>query len=156
MSTSAQEIARNAAIADAEKPSQVGAFISVDVDRENRVSTFLFDADLAGYKGWRWCVTIAEIEDGATPTICDVVVIPGPESLLAPEWVEYRDRILPEDIQPGVIVPSILDDTRLVPGVHSLIQDEDLDPSQVFDLGLSRARVLSIEGRDQASKRWYA
>ena len=70
MSTSAQEIARNAAIADAEKPSQVGAFISVDVDRENRVSTFLFDADLAGYKGWRWCVTVAEVEDGATPTIC--------------------------------------------------------------------------------------
>jgi hypothetical protein len=40
--------------------------------------------------------------------------------------------------------------------VHSLIQDEELDPAQVFDLGLSRARVLSIEGRDQASKRWYA
>jgi hypothetical protein len=63
---------------------------------------------------------------------------------------------MPEDIQPGVIVPSILDDTRLAPGVHSLIQDEELDPAQVFDLGLSRARVLSIEGRDQASRRWYA
>jgi hypothetical protein len=156
MTMSAQEIARNAAIADAEKPLQVGAFISVDIDSENRVSTFLFEADLAGYKGWRWCVTVAEVEDGATPTICDVVVLPGPDSLIAPEWVEYRDRILPEDIQPGVIVPSILDDSRLAPGVHSLIQDEDLDPVQVFDLGLSRARVLSIEGRDQASKRWYA
>ena len=118
---SAQEIARNAAIADAEQPSQVGAFISVDIDSENRVSTFLFEADLAGYKGWRWCVTVAEVEDGATPTICDVVVLPGPDSLIAPEWIEYRDRILPEDIQPGVIVPSILDDTRLAPGVHSLI-----------------------------------
>jgi hypothetical protein len=153
---SAQEIARNAAIADAEKPSQVGTFISVDIDNENRVSTFLFEADLAGYKGWRWCVTVAEVEDGATPTICDVVVLPGPDSLIAPDWIEYRDRILPEDIQPGVIVPSILDDSRLAPGVHSLIHDEDLDSVQVFDLGLSRARVLSIEGRDQASKRWYA
>ena len=153
---SVQEIARNAAIADAEKPAQVGKFISVDIDRDKRVSTFLFEADLAGYQGWRWCVTVAEVEDGATPTICDVVVLPGPDSLIAPEWVEYRDRILPEDIQPGVIVPSILDDTRLAPGVHSLIHDEELDPMQVFDLGLSRARVLSIEGRDQASKRWYA
>jgi hypothetical protein len=39
--------------------------------------------------------------------------------------------------------------------VHSLIADEELDAIQVFDLGLGRARVMSIEGRDQASKRWY-
>jgi hypothetical protein len=51
MTMSAQEIARNAAIADAEKPAQVGKFISVDIDRDNRVSTFLFEADLAGYQG---------------------------------------------------------------------------------------------------------
>jgi hypothetical protein len=35
------------------------------------------------------------------------------------------------------------------------LQDEELDATQVFDLGLLRPRVLSIEGRDQASKRWY-
>ena len=48
MTMSAQEIARNAAIADAEKATQVGAFISVDIDSDNRVSTYLFEADLAG------------------------------------------------------------------------------------------------------------
>ena len=61
MTMSAQEIARNAAITDAEKPAQVGAFISVDIDRDNRVSTFLFEADLAGYQGWRWCVTSSQV-----------------------------------------------------------------------------------------------
>jgi hypothetical protein len=65
------------------------------------------------------------------------------------------ERILPEDIQPGVIVPSVLEDTRLVPGINALAQDEGLDATEVFDLGLMRPRVLSIEGRDQASKRWY-
>jgi hypothetical protein len=74
---------------------------------------------------------------------------------MAPEWIEYKDRILPEDIQPGVIVPSVLDDTRLAPGANALIQDEDLDAAQIYELGLARPRVLSIEGRDQASKRWY-
>jgi hypothetical protein len=82
--------------------------------------------------------------------------LPGPDSLLAPDWIEYKDRIQPEDIQPGVIVPSVLDDTRLVPGINSLIQDEELGATEVFDLGLLRPRVLSIEGRDQASKRWYS
>ena len=144
-----------AALADAEFASQVGEFISVEYDDENRVATYLFAADIKGYLGWRWCITVAKVDEDAEPTICDVVILPGPDSLLAPEHIPYRDRIQPDDIQPGVIVPSVLEDTRLVPGQNALAQDEDLDPAQVFDLGLMRPRVLSIEGRDQASKRWY-
>lgn len=149
------ELARSAAIADAGNPELVGADVSVEIDDDGRVETYLFEAHLAGYKGWRWCVTIAKVDKNSEPTICDVVVLPGPDALLAPEWVAYRDRIQPGDVGVGDIVPSSLDDTRLVPSVHSLIADEDLDAMQVFDLGLGRARVMSIEGRDQASKRWY-
>lgn len=149
------ELARSAAIADAGNSELVGADVSVEIDDDGRVETYLFEAHLAGYKGWRWCVTIAKVDKKSEPTICDVVVLPGPDALLAPEWVAYRDRIQPGDVGVGDIVPSSLDDTRLVPSVHSLIADEDLDAMQVFDLGLGRARVMSIEGRDQASKRWY-
>ena len=149
------ELARSAAIADAGNQELVGADVSVEIDDDGRVETYLFEANLAGYKGWRWCVTIAIVDKKSEPTICDVVVLPGPDALLAPEWVAYRDRIQPGDVGVGDIVPSSLDDTRLVPSVHSLIADEDLDAMQVFDLGLGRARVMSIEGRDQASKRWY-
>jgi len=149
------ELARSAAIADAGNPELVGADVSVEIDDDGRVETYLFEAHLAGYKGWRWCVTIAKVDKKSEPTICYVVVLPGPDALLAPEWVAYRDRIQPGDVGVGDIVPSSLDDTRLVPSVHSLIADEDLDAMQVFDLGLVRARVMSIEGRDQASKRWY-
>jgi hypothetical protein len=149
------EQARSAAIADAGNPELVGADVSVEIDDDGRVETYLFEANLAGYRGWRWCVTIAIVDKKSEPTICDVVVLPGPDALLAPEWVAYRDRIQPGDVGVGDIVPSSLDDTRLVPSVHSLIADEDLDAMQVFDLGLGRARVMSIEGRDQASKRWY-
>ena len=149
------ELARSAAIADAGNPELVGADVSVEIDDDGRVETYLFEGNLAGYKGWRWCVTIAIVDKKSEPTICDVVVLPGPDALLAPEWVAYRDRIQPGDVGVGDIVPSSLDDTRLVPSVHSLIADEELDAMQVFDLGLGRARVMSIEGRDQASKRWY-
>ncbi len=95
------------------------------------------------------------VDEDATLTVCDVVILPGPDSLLAPDHIPYRDRIQPEDIQPGVIVPSVLEDTRLVPGAHALVQDEDLDATEVFDLGLMRPRVLSIEGRDQARTRYF-
>ncbi len=152
----AQYVAREAALAEAEFATQVGDFISVDFDDENRIATYLFNADIPGYRGWRWAVTIAKVDEDTAATICDVVVLPGPDSLLAPDHVPYRDRILPADITPGVIVPSLLDDTRLVPGAAALPQDEDLDATQIFELGLMRPRVMSIEGRDQASKRWYA
>ena len=152
---SVESVARDAALADAEFATQVGDFVSVDYDDENRVATYLFAADIAGYRGWRWCITVAKVDEDATPTVCDVVILPGPDSLLAPDHIPYMDRILPEDITPGVIVPSILEDTRLVPGTNALVQDEDLDATETFDLGLMRPRVLSIEGRDQASKRWY-
>ena len=151
----AESIARGAALAEAEFATQVGDFISVEYDDDNRIATYLFAADISGYKGWRWGITIAKVDEDSEPTICDVVVLPGPDSLIAPDHVPYRDRIVPEDITPGVIVPSLLDDTRLVPGAAALPQDEDLDATQIFDLGLMRPRVLSIEGRDQASKRWY-
>ena len=150
----AESVARDAALADAEFATQVGDFVSVEYDDDNRVATYLFDAVIAGYVGWRWCITLAKVDKDAEPTICDVVILPGPDSLIAPDHIPYMDRILPEDIEPGVIVPSILEDTRLVPGVNALVQDEDLDATQVFELGLARPRVLSIEGRDQASKRW--
>ena len=149
------ELARSAAIADAGSADLVGADVSVEIDDDGRLETYLFEAHLAGYKGWRWCVTIAIVDKKSEPTICDVVVLPGPDALLAPEWVAYRDRIQPGDVGVGDIVPSSLDDTRLVPSIHSLIADEELDAMQVFELGLGRARVMSIEGRDQASKRWY-
>lgn len=151
----ARDLAFEAAKAEAENLTDVGSFVAVEYSDDNRVASYLFEAKMQGYKGWRWCITVAKVDGDLTPTICDVVVIPGPESLLAPDWVEYRDRIQPEDIEPGIIVPSTRDDTRLVPGVNELIHEEDLSPSEQFDLGIIRPRVLSIEGRDQASKRWY-
>ena len=151
----AESVARDAALADAEFATQVGDLVSVEYDDDNRLATYLFAADIAGYRGWRWCITVAKVDEDATPTVCDVVILPGPDSLLAPDHIPYMDRILPEDITPGVIVPSVLEDTRLVPGVNALVQDEELDATENFDLGLMRPRVLSIEGRDQASKRWY-
>jgi hypothetical protein len=151
----AKDLARNAALDQAEKRDQVGGFVSVDFDDENRVATYLFEANLSGYKGWRWCITIAKVDADSQPTICDVVVLPGPDALRAPEWIPYRDRILPGDVGVGDIVPSSLDDARLVPGAQALPQDEDLDTAMAIELGLGRARVMSIEGRDQAAKRWY-
>ena len=151
----AKDLARAALLENAEKREHVGSFISVEFDDDNRVATYLFESHLNGYKGWRWCVTVAKVDEESQPTICDVVVLPGPDALLAPAWIPYRDRIEPGDVGVGDIVPSSLDDTRLVPGQQALPADEDLDTALAIELGFGRSRVMSIEGRDQAAKRWY-
>lgn len=149
----AAEQARAAAIEDANNSAFVGELHSVDND--DRIATYLFEASLPGYHGWRWAVTVAKLDDQSPSTICDVVLLPGSESLLAPDWIPYKDRIQPGDLGVGDIIPTSADDERLVPGFASLPGDEELDPSQLFEFGLGRARVLSIVGRDAASKRWY-
>jgi hypothetical protein len=151
----ALDLARAALLAGVAEAKHVGDFISEDVDTQGRMASYLFEASLPGYKGWRWVVTAIKVEEKSDPTICDVVLLPGPDSLLAPEWIPYADRIAPGDIGVGDILPSSLDDARLVPGYAALPGDEELEEIQFWELGLGRARVMSIEGRDQASKRWY-
>lgn len=151
----ALDFARATVLEDAGDPKLVGEYISVDFDEEGRIASYLFEALLPAYKGWRWVVTIAKTDEDSAPTICDVVVLPGPDSLLAPAWVPYLDRLQPGDVGVGDVVPSSIDDARLVPGFAALPADEDLDATQIWELGLGRARVMSIEGRDQASKRWH-
>ncbi len=152
----ALELARQAVLADAGNAKYVGEFLDADFDADSRLASYLFEAFLPGYKGWRWVVTAVKVDEDSHPTICDVVLLPGPDSLLAPEWVPYIERIQPGDIGVGDILPSVADDDRLVPGFAALPGDEEMDAVQVWELGLGRPRVMSIEGRDQASKRWYA
>ena len=148
----AAALARSAAIEDAKNKDYVGELLSIDSD-EDHLASYLFSASLPGYVGWRWAVTIAKV-DGGSPTICDVVLLPGPDSILAPEWIPYSNRITADDVVAGTIVPTAPDDARLVPASSVLPSDEELDLHELFELGAGRLRVLSIEGRDQAAKRW--
>jgi hypothetical protein len=147
------DLARAAAIEDAKNEKFVGAQISVESD-DDHVATYLFEAFLTGYVGWHWAVTVAKVDSHSAPTICDVVLLPGAEALLAPEWIPYSSRITADDVGVGTIVPTAADDARLVPASAVLPTDEELDLHELFELGAGRLRVLSIEGRDQAAKRW--
>lgn len=132
-------------------------------DEGEHVLSHFFDCLRAGYRGWRWSVTVARVPEDRAITIDEVVMIPGSDSITAPEWVPYKERIQPGDMSPGDLLPVEDDDVRLVPAY--LVGDSAIDPldsqgraqmRQVADdLGLGRVRTLSVEGRDQAVQRWY-
>jgi Protein of unknown function (DUF3027) len=130
------------------------------VAEDERVTTHLFACTRAGYRGWRWAVTVARAPRLKSVTVDEVVLLPGDDAITAPAWLPYRDRIQPGDLSPGDILPTEEDDARLVPGYLSgdpgdEIVDQDTVREAIYELGLGRARVLSLEGRDLAAERWY-
>ena len=70
----------------------VGEHVGTIVEDE-RVLTHLFECPHPGYRGWRWAVTMSRALRGRNVTVNEVVLIPGDDSLLAPEWVPWRDRV---------------------------------------------------------------
>jgi hypothetical protein len=70
----------------------LGKFIEV-IEETEGVSTFLWEANQPGYLGWRWSVTIAQVDLETEPTLSEVVLVPGPDSLIAPNWIPWADRL---------------------------------------------------------------
>lgn len=49
-------------------------------------------------------------------TLDEVVLLPGPDAVLAPEWVPWSERLRPGDMGPGDLLPTDAEDLRLEPG----------------------------------------
>lgn len=155
----------------------VGEHAGVSADDE-RVATHLFASLDHAYKGWRWAVTVSRASRSKTVTISEIVLLPGPDSLLAPDWVPWSERVRPGDLGVGDLMPASSDDERLVPA--SMLEGDDgvldWDDSANWEegrelaasLGLApdaeesaaavsgRSRVLSAIGRDLTAIRWYS
>ncbi|TDU91094.1 DUF3027 family protein [Kribbella voronezhensis] len=149
----AVEPAREAAIAEA-GAAQVGEHLGHLVEGE-RLVTHYFASTHPGYRGWRWAVTVTRASRAKTVTVNEVVMLPGDEAIVAPEWVPWSERVQPGDLRPGDLFPTLPDDPRLEPGFTDTGAPDDV-LAVVEELGLGRERVLSQEGREEAAERWYA
>jgi hypothetical protein len=148
-----------AALLEEVDAADVGDHLGREVDGD-RVITHLFECRRAGYVGWRWAVTLTRASRQKRVTVDEIVLLPGDDAIVAPEWVPYRERIKPGDLSPGDLLPVADDDPRLVPtysfGDDPLDADDKAQIRAVSkDLGLGRVRTLSTEGRDSAAERWY-
>ena len=168
----AVDLAR-AAVVELAGASHVGDHVGADADAD-RVVTHLFECLDPAYRGWRWAVTLTRASRAKTATVAESVLLPGPESILSPEWVPWRERLRPGDVGVGDILPTAADDERLVPvaflagddGVEdigelaaivaSLAEPLAGNPAVAAELVPPQRRVLSPVGRDETGMRWYA
>jgi len=152
----AVELARAAAVQDAvadlgpEGVDAVGEHVGW-VTEQGGALTHHFVAGRHGYRGWRWSVTLARVGDDP-PTVCEVVLLPGPDALVAPPWLPWHERVRPGDLGVGDLLPTPEGDPRLVPAY--LRSDDPAVEELAREIGLGRVAVLSREGRTDAARRW--
>ncbi len=148
----AVELARAGAETIAQ-PGTVGDHVEAVMVGE-RLAMHYFACTGKGYVGWRWAVSVARAPRAKAVTICETNLVAGQDSVLAPDWVPYADRLAPGDIGAGDVTPYVEDDPLLEQGFEAT-GEEDVDQMAFFELGLGRPRVLSGEGREVAAQRWY-
>jgi hypothetical protein len=141
----AAEISRAVAV------DAVGEHLEARTEDDGAVTHF-FAARHGGYRGWRWSVTLACVDDDAPVTISEVVLLPGDDALVSPTWVPWHERVRPGDLGVGDLLPTTSDDPRLVPGY--VASDDPAVEELAREVGLGRRTVLSREGRDAAVRRW--
>ena len=152
-----------AAAEDVAGIGEVGRHVGVLAEGD-RVVTHLFECKERGYRGWNWAVTVTRAPRTKFVTLDETVLVAGRESVLAPDWVPWSERLRPGDLGPGDLLPVAEDDARLVPAYTGEDEAEprpyreitrDSLPLVSYELGLGRPRVLSRQGREEAAERWH-
>lgn len=68
----------------------VGKFLGT-VDEESNVVSYRFQASMKEYVGWEWNVVVFHAKK-TDPTVSEVVLLPGKESIVAPAWLPWSER----------------------------------------------------------------
>ena len=146
-------IARAVLLEVAGESDQVGDFVT-SYDLEDHVTDFRFAANIRGYEGWQWSVTLYHDEEIDSWTVNESSLIPTEGALMPPKWIPWKDRLEPTDLAPTDSIGTDPDDERIEEGEveESSLQDVN-DAVETFRL--TRRHVLTSLGRAQAAKRWY-
>ncbi|MFC5054753.1 DUF3027 domain-containing protein [Saccharothrix xinjiangensis] len=147
----AVRLARAAAREEA-GPEAVGDHVGVVAEDEAAV-THLFEARHAGYRGWNWAATVSFAGEGTPLSVSEVVLLPGDDALVAPDWVPWHERVRAGDLGVGDLLPAKEDDPRLAPGY--VASDDPAVEEVALEAGLGRVRVLSREGVLDSARRWH-
>ncbi|MEV7637821.1 DUF3027 domain-containing protein [Pseudarthrobacter enclensis] len=93
----AADIARTAieGITDA---SHIGPHLAAKSEGD-RLVTHLFESRLPGYAGWQWFAVLTRNSRSKVVTVSELGLLPSEDSILAPEWVPWAERVRPEDEQ---------------------------------------------------------
>lgn len=118
------EKAARAALETITPTDSIGPMMSTD--ESDGIANVRFGSNLPGYVGWEWVASLAI--DGATTTILETELVAGDESIRAPEWVPWADRLREYEAS---LAAGAEDAVVVVP--DDAIDDDELDDDEVDD-----------------------
>lgn len=124
--------AARAALVKEVEPDHVGQHLGAKSEGE-RLVTHLFECLRPGYRGWTWYVTVTRISRSKIVTVSELGLLPSEDSVLAPEWVPWSERVRPEDSEEA----SSVEETEVV-------ESED-EADEALDLEAEEAGVTDID-----------
>ena len=93
----AVETARSA-IEGITAPADIGRHLGAKSEGD-RLVTHLFESRLPGYGGWQWFAVLTRNSRSKVVTVNELGLLPSEDSILAPDWVPWAERVRPEDEQ---------------------------------------------------------
>ena len=93
----AVDIAR-AAVEGIAPADQIGRHLAAKSEGD-RLVTHLFESKLAGYGGWQWYAVLTRNSRSKVVTVDELGLLPSEDSILAPEWIPWAERVRPGDEQ---------------------------------------------------------
>ncbi|MET4135215.1 DUF3027 domain-containing protein [Pseudarthrobacter sp. PvP090] len=93
----AVDVAR-AAIEGIAPAEQIGRHLAAKSEGD-RLVTHLFESKLAGYGGWQWYAVLTRNSRSKVVTVDELGLLPSDDSILAPEWIPWAERVRPGDEQ---------------------------------------------------------
>lgn len=91
------DVAR-AAVEGIAPAEQIGEHLGAKSEGD-RLVTHLFESKLPGYGGWQWYAVLTRNSRSKVVTVDELGLLPSEDSILAPEWVPWAERVRPEDAQ---------------------------------------------------------
>lgn len=122
------------------------------IDEGDGAYSFVFEAKLEGYQGWLWSVTLFDSGD-ESPTISEVVLLPGEQALLAPAWVPWSERLADwKALQVELEAQAALEALEAGESTEDEDDDEDDDLDEIEeDEDGEAAESEDVEPEDSAS-----
>lgn len=77
---------------------QIGEHLGAKSEGD-RVVTHLFESRLPGYLGWQWYAVLTRNSRSKVVTVDELGLLPSEDSILAPAWIPWAERVRPEDEQ---------------------------------------------------------
>ncbi|QCB98707.1 DUF3027 domain-containing protein [Arthrobacter sp. PAMC25564] len=128
------------------EPWQIGRHLGAKTEGD-RLVTHLFESKLPGYLGWQWYAVLTRNSRSKVVTVDELGLLPSEESILAPVWVPWAERVRPEDEQgdEAAEAESVAEPVEQAAAESDDDVDDDYEDSDDEDSGERNASALEAD-----------